>query len=150
MKQLVTEKHISTPIESVWNVLTDVNAWQEWNPLLIKGQGVVTKGERLIITFDQGGKHVTMKPRITELIDGTVLQWKGSLPIPGLFHGEHRFELTPLSETSTQLRHSEVFTGVLVPIVWPSMHKGLKEGFEAMNDALAHRAFQLYGKNATL
>ena len=38
------------------------------------------------------------------------------------------------------LVQKEMFKGILVPIVWSSMAKNTKEGFELMNSALKKRA----------
>lgn len=66
------------------------------------------------------------------------LRWRGSLPIPGLFVGEHYFVLEPTAEGGTRLVHGENFTGLLVPLVG-GMLADTEEGFKLMNTALKER-----------
>ena len=59
--------------------------------------------------------------------------------MPGIFDGRHRFELEPIDENRTLLRHSEHFNGVLVRFMRKSLDTQTLAGFEAMNQALAER-----------
>jgi hypothetical protein len=70
---------------------------------------------------------------------GKELRWRGSLPIPGLFVGEHYFQLSSPSPGKTHLVHGEDFTGLLLPFVG-GMLAATEQGFEDMNRALKARA----------
>jgi hypothetical protein len=69
---------------------------------------------------------------------GKELRWRGSLPIPGLFVGEHYFVLEPSAAGKTHLIHGENFKGLLVPMVG-GMLKATEVGFSEMNSALKKR-----------
>jgi len=60
------------------------------------------------------------------------------LLVPGIFDGEHYFELTETS-AGVRLAQGELFTGLLVPLL-SSMLAGTAKGFAAMNQALKARA----------
>jgi hypothetical protein len=64
------------------------------------------------------------------------LSWRGSLPIPGLFTGEHSFELRDDGDGS---HFYETFSGLLVPFVGGVLD-ATEQGFRNMNDALKARA----------
>ena len=58
------------------------------------------------------------------------LRWLGRLFVPGLFDGEHRFLIEPLSEHRVRFVHSEVFSGLLLPLLWRSLDTQTRQGFE--------------------
>lgn len=67
-------------------------------------------------------------------------RWRGKLPIPGLFDGEHRFQLDQIAANQVQFIHSEQFSGLLMPLLAKSLNTTIREGFETMNRALKARA----------
>ena len=69
------------------------------------------------------------------------LRWKGQLLFPGVFDGEHYFQLSERAQGGVRLTHGEVFSGVLVPIFFRgALRRGTELGFQAMNQALKQRA----------
>lgn len=74
---------------------------------------------------------------------GEELRWRGSLPIPGLFVGEHYFRVEPApgssgssgAQAGTRFVHGERFSGLLLPLVG-GMLKDTEKGFVSMNEAL--------------
>jgi hypothetical protein len=59
--------------------------------------------------------------------------------VPGIFDGEHQFQLEPMGERRTRLIHGEVFSGLLVPLLWQNLDTQTRQGFEEMNNALKNR-----------
>jgi hypothetical protein len=53
--------------------------------------------------------------------------------------GEHIFELHP-SEGGTRFVQREIFSGLLVPLLWGTLEDPTRRGFDAMNRALKERA----------
>jgi hypothetical protein len=68
--------------------------------------------------------------------DGTELRWKGRLLIPGLFDGEHYFQLRPHAG-GTAFVHGEIFSGILIGIL---NFDEVRACFEALNRGLKARA----------
>jgi hypothetical protein len=60
--------------------------------------------------------------------------------VRGLLDAEHEFRLVPLDGGRTRLHHDERFHGLLVPLVTRSLRRQTLPAFEAMNEALKHRA----------
>ena len=137
---LHTEIQIDTPPEIVWEVLTDLDRYADWNPFITSAQGTVEVGRQLTNRLDPpGGKAMTFRPRVTAVERGKAFEWIGHLGVRGVFDGRHRFELTATA-TGTLLTQQEEFTGVLVRLLRSSLDHRTKAGFEQMNAALKTRA----------
>lgn len=65
------------------------------------------------------------------------LRWLGRLWLPGIFDGEHIFEIEPVDADRVRFVQCEQFNGILVPFF---NLDGTRRGFEAMNRALKERA----------
>ena len=139
--ELRTEIRIAAPIEGVWETLTDLAAYPEWNPFIVSAAGRAEVGERLTNRMQPpGGRAITIRPTVTEVEPGAVFEWLGHLGLPGIFDGRHRFELTATGDGGTLVSHSEQFDGVLVRFMRSSLNTATMAGLEAMNDALKARA----------
>jgi hypothetical protein len=138
---LRTEIEIAAPADRIWSILTDFAAYPSWNPFVVSISGALQLQERLVVKMrPPGGSAMTFKPHVSKLSPGSAFAWRGSLPIPGLFGGEHSFELSALGPDKVRLVHSEQFSGVLVPLLQKSLNGATRKGFEAMNEALKARA----------
>lgn len=138
---LRTEIDIDAAPETVWEVLTRLDRYGEWNPFIVASQGDAVIGERLTNRMrPPGGKEVTFRPVVTVVEPTETFEWFGRLVLPGLFDGRHRFELSPTEAGGTHLVQSEKFTGLLVRFARKSLDAGTASGFDAMNVALKDRA----------
>ena len=138
--ELHTEIDIDATPEVVWQVLTDLDRYAEWNPFITSSVGIAQVGERLVNRMEPPeGRPITFKPEVTVIEEGKVLEWVGRLGVPGLFDGRHRFELEP-SGAGTRLTQSESFDGLLVRIMRSSLDDNTRAGFDAMNVAAKARA----------
>jgi hypothetical protein len=129
----------------VWSVLMDFDAYFEWNPFLLRIQGVSVPGERLRVSVRPPGSDRIMnfKPRVLKVVDEREFRWLGRLIAPGLFDGEHYFKLEPIGTTRVRLVHGEVFSGLLVGLAKGSLLKSTTRGFDEMNSALRRRVESL-------
>jgi hypothetical protein len=137
---LHTEIEIDAAPDVVWDVLTDLDRYPEWNPFITSADGTAEVGRQLTNRLEPpGGKAITFRPRVTEVETQKTFEWLGRLGVRGVFDGRHRFDLEPTA-TGTHLVHSEEITGVLVRPMRSSLDSQTKPGFEAMNAALKTRA----------
>ena len=138
--ELHTEIDIDAKPEVVWQVLTDLDRYPEWNPFITSAVGTPEVGDKLLNRMEPpGGKAMTFKPQVTVVEDGKTFEWLGTLGFSGVFDGRHRFDIEA-SPTGTKLIQSESFDGVLVRFMRKSLDTQTKAGFEAMNVALKARA----------
>lgn len=138
MKELRTEIEINAPAERVWNILTDAAKFSQWNPFIHRLQGNLVQGARLeVLLGESANKGMMFRPKILEVAQNRTLRWLGNLFVPGLFDGEHIFEIEPLEANRVRFVQREKFNGILVGFF--NFDSTLR-GFEAMNRALKGRA----------
>lgn len=137
MYRIDTEVIINATPNKVWSVLLDTAAYPSWNPFIKKVLGGIYLGNKIKVTIMPGAnKPMIFSPRITSLIANCEFKWQGSLLVPGLFDGEHFFELSSVANNATRLVHYEKFSGLLCKMVMIRFAKDTKVGFQAMNLAL--------------
>ena len=83
---------------------------------------------------------MTFKPIVVRVAPERELRWLGRLILPGLFDGEHIFEISRIGDQRVRLTQRETFKGVVVSLLWRSLSNNTRAGFEAMNMALKARA----------
>ena len=140
MDEIMTDIEIDGSPEAVWAVLTDFEAYPEWNPAMeIDGDAV--EGDRLEVTMDyENMRKMTFNPRVLVADRPTELRWQGRLFVSGLYDGEHRFELTSLDDGErTRLTQAETFRGVLVGFINRRIGDDVEAGFNQVNEALKRR-----------
>jgi hypothetical protein len=137
--QLRTEVEILASPARVWEVLTDVASYSDWNPFIKSLEGKLAVGERLRVTFTplEGSEH-TFKPVVTAVEPARELRWRGKLWFGGLFDGEHFFLLSEVDPNRTRLIQGEDFSGILVKYMGPTLTRTAR-GFVGMNQALKRR-----------
>jgi hypothetical protein len=145
-RELNTEIVIGADAEAVWKVLTDFDRYIEWNPFISGIEGRLASGERLTVHFARdGSKGVTFRPTVLYAEKLREVRWLGHLILPLLFDGEHRLVIDPIDEKHVRFTQREVFTGLLVPLLWRDLDTNTRQGFQRMNRALKERVEQIDG-----
>ena len=140
MRELFTEIEINASSDRVWEVLTDFESYPLWNPFVKELEGSVQIGNRIKTRLQPPNqKAMTFKPRVIKLVPRREFRWLGSLGVPGLFDGEHIFELHPFGPHKVRFVQRELFKGILVPMIMKNIHDDTRAGFEQMNKALKKR-----------
>jgi hypothetical protein len=141
MKTLHTQIDIDAPAERVWDTLTNIADYSIWNRFIPHLVGTLAPGERLEVRIEPpGGAAMTFRPTVLAVQPARELRWLGRFLIPGLFDGEHQFEIHPLGPGRVRFVQQERFTGVLVPLFARNLDNHTLRGFNAMNAALKARA----------
>ncbi len=139
-KSTKTEIFIEAAPELVWQVLTDISRYEEWNTVLLPlGDEVLQQGKRIKYVFIQADKKL---PFIISLMvrqsvnDALLYQSAG---IPGIFTLKQAYFLYP-TEGGTRLVMQEDYRGVAVNF-WDPEH--VQTAYQKMHQLLAGRAVQL-------
>jgi hypothetical protein len=142
-KQLITSIEIDASPNVVWEILTEFDKFDRWNPFIRSIDGKVIIGTKLKVKIQPpGGNAMTFRPVVLTADPDKELRWLGRVILPGIFDGEHRFQIEPLSDRRVRFVHSEQFSGILVPFFWRSLNTQTRRGFEEMNQALKLRSEQ--------
>ena len=136
-----TKIGIQAPLGHVWEILSDFSRYMEWNPLIVRAEGALIRGNRVAISVRMPEREaMNFSPTLLALEEKKELRWLGSLAVPSLFSGEHAFVLSERADGSVHLMHRERFRGVLVLFLSRRWFERVRQGFEAMNEALKARA----------
>jgi hypothetical protein len=140
MRQVTAAVDIDAAPEWVWDVLTDFAAYPEWNPFIVRADGMPTPGSRITLRVrSTAGWSATNRATVLAAVPGKVLRWSARIiPIPGLASGLHEFALTS-TETGTRLVQSEQFSGALVPAIGRLLVR-TEQDFHILNQALRKRS----------
>jgi hypothetical protein len=139
--ELNTEIEINASSETVWNLLTDTSRFQEWNPFIRRLRGELKAGQKLAVFIQPSGtRGMEFKPVVLKVEPNKELRWLGRLILPGLFDGEHIFQIEPVGDGRVLFRQREIFSGVLVPLLKKSLDTDTRRGFNEMNQKLKQLA----------
>lgn len=142
MKNIQTEIEIDAPPIIVWEVLTDLSSYREWNPHITAASGDLREGADVEIEVQSNvessnSRSQTMTPTVTILEPRRTLQWDGTILFSWVFEGQHTYHLEPLDDDRTKFVNNEHRSGILAPFVTSD---DTWRDYEAMNQALAERA----------
>ncbi|AWV98531.1 SRPBCC domain-containing protein [Arcticibacterium luteifluviistationis] len=139
--EIKTEITINVSPEKVWGILTNFEAYPNWNPFIKSITGQVAVGQKITARIaPPDASEMTFKPTVLTFVENKELIWLGHLLFSGIFDGTHKFELIDNGNGTTTFIQSEIFKGILVPIFKSQLNKNTKNGFIAMNDKLKQLA----------
>ncbi|MCC6371939.1 MAG: SRPBCC domain-containing protein [Bacteroidia bacterium] len=140
-KEIKTEIVIQASPEKVWKEFTNFKTYSEWNPFIKSLTGETEKGKHLVVRLEPpNAKGMTFKPKVLTFEKNKELRWLGHLFVPGLFDGEHKFELIDNQNGTTTFIQSEKFNGILVPLFGKMLDVNTMNGFRLMNQKLKELA----------
>ncbi len=138
--EIRSEVTIEGTADEVWAVLTDFASYADWNPGFSAIEGRAEVGTKLDIRFAlNGGRTMTMHPTVLVADPGHEFRWLGRLLVPGVFDGEHRFEIHEERPGHVRFVQGERFRGLLVPFLRKMIETDTAATFVKVNDALARR-----------
>lgn len=144
MKTIETNIVIDSTPEKIWDVLTNFEEYELWNPFMTKVVGNISLGSKIEVNIKTiGGKNRSYYPIITKCETNKELRWKGKSFLPGVFDGERIFVLEKSGDDKVSFSHKEIFSGLGVKLVGNKLNENLREGFVRMNEALKVRAENL-------
>ena len=136
---------IEAPIDLVWKVLSDFQAYSQWNPFTVAIQTNFVPGDDMTISIQQGRDKVVHRNFVLETLDPPyLLEW--SLPKLGhrlLFSAWRSQRLTSLSEHTCSYQTSDTFKGLLAPWIYNLQKDWVEKNFNRMARALKSRCEQL-------
>lgn len=95
---------------TVWQVITDFEAFPQWNPMTPAMKGELALGASLKGMLGLGPLKVPFFPKLLTVDENSELRWKGG--VPGAFVADHRFIVEAAPDGGSILRHHEEFSGI--------------------------------------
>jgi hypothetical protein len=139
-RTIETTIDIAAPADRVWRMLTDFASFPEWSRFIMAIEGDARPGTRLSVRLNDGGGEMKMRPEVVACEEQVELRWRGVVGARFVFSGEHRFRLDALPDGRTRFTHSEMFSGILVPLLWKTLNTRTRKAFHEFNTALRVRA----------
>ena len=130
---------IDASAEEVWKVLIDLKSWEEWNPFIVKSEGLPNAGTHIKNTMINDGKEYIFKPKVLKVDEHKEFVWKGKLFVGGLFDGRHGFRIEEIGPNQVRFINYENFSGILSKMILKKIKAATEANFNKMNEALKLR-----------
>ena len=131
---------VAAPPSVVWEILSDLPAWADWNPVYPKAAGVIRYGERLTLTeaFPAQPQREVVLP-ILDWAPDEALHLR-STEMGGFVQTIRFLEIETLSADGCAFTAGELFTGLLAPWVARKKRRMLKRALLSICEAIRDRA----------
>jgi hypothetical protein len=111
------ETEIAATPERIWALLTDAAGAPRWNSTVSAIDGEIALGQKLAIRVPISPR--TFTPTVTVFDPPKRMIWQdGAAPV---FQGRRTFEIEPLATGNSRFVMTETFSGVLIPMIGPSL-----------------------------
>lgn len=119
MKPFATRIQIQASAQRIWEVLTDLPKWAEWNTTVERTVGEVALGAKVTVFVKQSpGRAFPL--RVSALDAPRRMVWTGGMPL-GLFRGTRVYELRAISAGEAEFTMREEYTGPLAGLIGKSI-----------------------------
>ena len=134
---------INASPEQVWQVLTDLERYSEWNLLLYCASGKFELGETALMDAKTSTKDMNFVCKVTKVEQFKEFTWKFHVIHPILFRGVHAFQIKPIEHASVKCIDTETFWGLLLPTQAKNLTTNGLTAMIEMGSALKHRVENL-------
>jgi len=120
MKRFHSSIQIHATPEVVWKILTDAPGYARWNSTVDHLEGRIALGDKVTVHI-KADPNLGKPPRafpatVSELSIPHSMTWSGGMPL-GLFKGVRTFTTKAVSTGSVEFAMTEVFSGLLSPLI---------------------------------
>lgn len=143
MKENRNEIVINASPEQVWQILTELEHYSEWNPLLYRASGKVALGEIVEVDAKTATKDMNFVCKVTKAEPFKEFAWMFHVIHPFLFRGVHAFRIEPIDQASVKFIDTETFWGLLLPTQSKDLTTNGLTAMIEMGKALKHRVENL-------
>ena len=134
---------IDAPPAVVWQVLTDLPRYGEWNPFVIECRSTLVPGEPIDLRVRLRAKPQDQREWMVEMEAGKAFAYRMK-PFPlGALASRRSHQLEALADGRTRYRSHMELSGWLMPLVRTLLGANLQRGFSEMSEAVRSRAEQL-------
>ncbi len=124
---------ITAPATVVWALLTDADAYKDWNDTVISIDGTIAEGQEISLTSTVNPDR-TFKLSVTDVHAPHSMIWSSGMPL-GLFKGTRTYAVTEQTPDMVSFSMKEAYTGPLASMITRAI-PDLSESFEQFADSL--------------
>lgn len=133
-KSVRHELVINASPEKVWQVLTNTDAYAEWNPIMQLVKGDIKVGNKVTYKFTQDSAVSYEVPiTVKQIIPNKLLNQKGGTPL--ILTYDHKYTLEPQGD-KTKVIISEDYNGIGVNFWNPAL---VGKAYGILNEALKRK-----------
>ncbi|WP_329412590.1 SRPBCC domain-containing protein [Nocardia vinacea] len=135
---------IDAPAELVWQVITDLPRYGEWNPFCIECRSTLVPGEPIdMLVALSGSSPRRQREWMVSHTPGTELSYSMK-PVPlGALHSLRSHRVTALGPDRTRYESHFELGGWLRPLAVAALGKSLQRGFAGMTEGIQKQAESL-------
>ena len=139
-----TTFEVNAPASRVWQVLTTLGSYGDWNPQIPRITGTLEQGATIRLRLALPRRPAMDVSAIIEQADPEVLlTWRGHVLAPRLFEGYRKFAIQPITPARVSVTHVEDIHGLIAPAFALLIGRPVQKSHEALNQALRDRAESL-------
>jgi hypothetical protein len=136
-----SEIEIAAPASRVWEILTDLERYPDWNPFTPKVESTLEVGAAVHLHTRLRSERLAHRVEtVTEHVPGERVCWGMTLGARFVLAAERRQILTPLELDRTRYLTDDRISGMLTPIVMAFWGEAMQRGFDDVAAALKKRA----------
>ena len=136
-----TTFEINAPASRVWQVLTGLERYAEWNPQIPSASGRLEVGGRIRLRLALPERPtLDLSATIEEVLPERLLTWRGHVVRPWFFEGYRKFAIQPIDGGRTSVTHVEDIHGLLAPLFSVLMGAAVAKSQQMLNAGLRARA----------
>ena len=137
---------ITAPADHVWDILTDVERYGEWNPFTPQARTDFRIGTPAHLLVRMGSTRM----RITEIVCAfeptRLIAWKKAFGPSWLLLAVREQRLEPVNEGNCAYHNTDRLTGILAPIVFLCFGRYMRRGFNDVGKGLKRFAESTFAR----
>jgi hypothetical protein len=137
---------INVPAEVVWEVLTDLLHYGEWNPFVEQCESSLKPDEPINMKVRIGSQLQTANEVIVDMQPKQFFSYRMKPVPPGALSSFRSHKIESLANERVRYHSHFELKGWLMPLVRALMGRKLEAGFTGMTDGVQRRAEQLWAQ----
>ena len=134
------EFEIAAPAETVWQVITDLDRYGEWNPFVVAAESTLQPGDEIRMRVKLIGPPQKQVEVMTAYSEGEGFAYRMKpFPLGALASARHH-HIESVGEGRSLYRSHFELRGWLAPVVRGLLGSPLQRGFDGMAEGIRRRA----------
>ena len=138
---------VTASADVIWQLISDLDGWKDWNPLYPDAQGKLTIGGTLKLTEALPGKESrSIAPVVVDWEPRAQILWR--LDSGFMSRSVRYLEIESLSETGCIFANGAFFHGMLGEQAAKGNRRAIQQGYDALGEAVKAISEQRYREQA--